>query len=570
MSGNKCVKLKHVKLWHSHFLLTQAFSLWLFLRVIVYKKFISPQHGFIFLVTLFLMAVGNVAFFQNLVAVYPLKAANIPFLLSAAAFFTLASALFLIVICHGRATRWVLALIVFAASQAAYFMDVYGVVIDVNMLENVMQTDVREAGELLSLSFMVRTLAFGIVPAYLVMKFCPKPLGLARELKSKLALVSILLVLLAAVVVPLMSQYTSFIREHKTIRFYSNPIYFSYSVIKYVSSAFKQPEDSSLVNVATDTQHVGVGDKNELMILVIGETARADHFSLNGYQRQTNPELSKLPVVSFKNVSSCGTSTAISVPCMFSSLSRENFNIKAALHHQNVLDVLSEQGVEILWRDNNSDSKGVAKRLTYEDFKHPAVNPVCDDECRDIGMLSGLDKYIEARKGKDILIVLHQMGNHGPAYYKRYPKQFEKFTPTCKTNEFGKCTDQQIINAYDNAVLYTDYFLANVIQFLQKYDKSHETAMLYVSDHGESLGEYGVYLHGAPYALAPRSQTHVPAIVWFGDHFDFKLEQARHFENRAFSHDDLFCAMLTAFEMETDSCSVWKSVVEQNISVHRP
>lgn len=568
MSGNKCVKLKHVKRCHSHFLQSQAVSLSLFLRVIVYKKLISPQHSFIFLITLFLMAVGNVAFFQNLIATYPLNVANIPFLLSVTAFFTIASALFLVVICHGRATRWLLALIVFAASQAAYFMDVYGVVIDVDMLENVIQTDVREAGEFLSLSFMLRTLLFGVIPAYLILKFCPKSQGLARELKSKLALVSVLLLLLIGAVMPLMSQYTSFIREHKTIRFYSNPIYFSYSVIKYVNDAFKQPEDTKLINVAQDTKHVGVTHKNELMILVIGETARADHFSLNGYQRQTNPELSKLPIISFKNVSSCGTSTAISVPCMFSALKRESFDIKTAMHHQNVLDVLSEQGVEILWRDNNSDSKGVAKRLTYEDFKHPDVNPVCDDECRDIGMLSGLDKYIEARKGKDILIVLHQMGNHGPAYYKRYPKEFEKFTPTCKTNEFGKCTDQQIINAYDNAVLYTDYFLANVIKFLQKYDNNHETAMLYVSDHGESLGEYGVYLHGAPYALAPKSQTHVPAIVWFGDNFDFKLEQAKLFENKAFSHDDLFCAMLTAYEMETDSCSVWKSVVEQNVNLH--
>ena len=183
-------------------------------------------------------------------------------------------------------------------------------------------------------------------------------------------------------------------------------------------------------------------------------------------------------------------------------------------------------------------------------------------------MLSGLDKYVADRKGKDILIVLHQMGNHGPAYYKRYPKQFEKFTPTCKTNDFGKCSNEEIINAYDNAILYTDYFLANVIKFLQKYDVSHETAMLYVSDHGESLGEYGVYLHGAPYALAPESQTHVPAIAWFGNGFDFKLAQAKLFENKALSHDDLFCAMLTAFEMETDSCAAWKSVVEQNVNLH--
>jgi lipid A ethanolaminephosphotransferase len=532
----------------------------------VYKKLISPQHSFILVVTLFLMAVGNAAFFQSLVAVYPIKACNIPFLLSVTVFFAIASALFLTIICYGNATRWLLMLIVFAASQAAYFMDVYGVVIDIDMLENVIQTDVREAGELVSFSFMIRTLIFGVIPGYLIFKFCPKSQGLARELKSKIILASVLLTIMIGAVLPFMSQYTSFIREHKTIRFYSNPIYFSYSVIKYVNNAFKQPEDTRLINVAEDTQHVGVTHKNELMILVIGETARADHFSLNGYQRPTNPELSKLPIVSFKNVSSCGTSTAISVPCMFSSLKRENFDIKAAMHHQNVLDILSDKDVQILWRDNNSDSKGVAKRLSYEDFKHPAVNPVCDDECRDIGMLSGLDQYVAARKGKDILIVLHQMGNHGPAYYKRYPKQFEQFTPTCKTNDFGKCSNEEIINAYDNAILYTDYFLANVIKFLQKYDASHETAMLYVSDHGESLGEYGVYLHGAPYALAPKSQTHVPAIAWFGNNFDFKLEQARLFENKAFSHDDLFCAMLTAFEMETDSCAAWKSVVDQNVN----
>ena len=532
----------------------------------MYKKLISPQHSFILLVTLFLMAVGNVAFFQSLIAVYPLKAANIPFLLSVTAFFTIATALFLILICYGRLTRWLLALIVFAASQAAYFMDVYGVVIDVSMLENVMQTDVREAGELISLGFVLRSVFLGVVPAYLIFKFCPSPRAVWQELKSKLALASVLLLLLILVVVPLMSQYTSFIREHKTIRFYSNPIYFSYSVMKYVNNAFKQPEDTALISVAEDTRHVGVTHKNELMVLVIGETARADHFSLNGYSRETNPELSRLPVISFKNVTSCGTSTAISVPCMFSSLTRESFDIKAALHHQNVLDVLSEKDVDILWRDNNSDSKGVAKRLTYEDFKHPSVNPVCDDECRDIGMLKGLDQYIKARKGKDILIVLHQMGNHGPSYYKRYPKAFEKFTPTCKTNDFGKCSNEEIINAYDNAILYTDYFLANVIKFLQKYDQDHETAMLYVSDHGESLGEYGIYLHGAPYALAPKSQTHVPAIVWFGNNFDFKPEQAKRFENKPLSHDDLFCAMLTAFEMETESCAAWKSVVEQNVN----
>lgn len=532
------------------------------------RQHFTPQHIFILLVTLFLMLTANLAFYQQLVSVYPVVTDNMAFLLSVTLFFTFATALFLTLICHSRLTPWVLALIVVCSSQAAYFMDAYGVVIDINMLENVAQTDAREARELISLSFVMRTLFLGLIPAYLAFRFCPKPEKLVVELKSKLKLALMLALLMIIVVVPVMSQFTTFVREHKTIRFYSNPIYFSYSAVKYLTSRFKAPESVALIDVAKDTHHVGVTHKNELMILVIGETARADHFSLNGYPRDTNPELSKLPVVSFKNVKSCGTSTAISVPCMFSSLKRENFDIKAGLNHQNVLDVLAENGVHILWRDNNSDSKGVAKRMVYQDFKSPALNPDCDEECRDIGMLAGLDQYIKTNKDKDILIVLHQMGNHGPAYYKRYPQAFEKFKPTCKTNDFGKCSKEKIVNAYDNALLYTDYFLANVVKFLQRYDNQYEAAMLYVSDHGESLGEYGVYLHGAPYALAPEAQTHVPAIAWFGTNFDFKLSQAKAYENKAFSHDDLFCVMLTSFEMESETCAAWMAVVEQNIHLY--
>jgi len=530
----------------------------------VYKKLITPQHTFILLVTLFLMVTGNAAFFQKLAAIYPPADGNSFFILSVTTFFTIATALFLNLICYGMATPWVLTVIVISASLAAYFMDSYGVVIDVDMLENVRQTDVREASELMSFSFVSRVLLLGMLPSYLIFRFFPQSQGFKRELKSKLTLAAILAVLLALVVVPFSSQYASFIREHKTVRFLSNPTFFSYSVIKFVSKSFQGVENKTFIQVAGDTKHTGHDDKNELLVLVIGETARSDRFSLNGYTRETNPELKQHKVISFKDVSSCGTSTATSVPCMFSSLGRRDFTIKKGLAQEDVLDVLARNGVEILWRDNNSDSKGVADRTTYEDFKKPQMNPVCDPECRDVGMLSGLDKYIEARTGKDILIVLHQMGNHGPAYYKRYPKEFEKFTPVCKTNELDKCTKEEIGNAYDNAILYTDHFLSQVIKLLQKYENNHETALLYVSDHGESLGEYGVYLHGAPYAIAPKAQIHVPAIAWIGENFDYKFDQLNRYVNRPFSHDDLFCAMLTVFEMETDTCATWRSAFKQS------
>jgi lipid A ethanolaminephosphotransferase len=437
-------------------------------------------------------------------------------------------------------------------------MDKYGSVIDYEMLLNLLQTNVAEAGDLLSLNMAIRIFFLGLVPAYLLIKWNPVSQSHAQELRSKGVLSLVLLVLMGASIAPFTSQYASFFREHKSLRFYANPTYFSYSLVRLVNLQFKDintgppskvAEDANLVESKEFVEH------KELVILVVGETARADRFSLNGYHKLTNPELAKEDVVSFKNVSSCGTSTAVSVPCMFSNIKMDSFDVQKAGKLENVLDVLSRNGVEVLWRDNNSDSKGVALRVGYENFRDPKVNSVCDEECRDVGMLKGLDDYVQARDGKDILIVLHQMGNHGPAYYKRYPKAFEKFTPVCQTNELSKCTQEEIDNAYDNAIAYTDYFLSETIKFLKKYDKSHEVAMLYVSDHGESLGEYGMYLHGAPRAFAPKVQTHVASVVWFGKEFDYSLKDIKAYENEALSHENLFCSMLLTFEMDTSACS---------------
>jgi lipid A ethanolaminephosphotransferase len=245
---------------------------------------------------------------------------------------------------------------------------------------------------------------------------------------------------------------------------------------------------------------------------------------------------------------------------MFSSLGRSNYDKEKALSQENVLDVLSKNGVEVLWRDNNSDSKGVATRIKYEDFKTPTFNPVCKGECRDIGMLSGLESYIEKNKDKDMMIVLHQMGNHGPEYYRRYPKEFERFKPACQTGELRDCTQEEVDNAYDNAILYTDFFLSEVINFLKKYDDQYETAMLYLADHGESLGEHGIYLHAAPYVIAPKEQTHVPLIAWMGKHFEFSIEDIKPYQNHALSHDDLFCALLVIYDLDSNMCKGKKAL----------
>ncbi|MFK5880838.1 MAG: sulfatase-like hydrolase/transferase, partial [Sulfurospirillum sp.] len=290
-----------------------------------------------------------------------------------------------------------------------------------------------------------------------------------------------------------------------------------------------------------------------LLVLVIGESARADHFSLNGYKKDTNPYLKNENIINFSQMYSCGTETVTSVTCMFSTLNRSKFSIRAALGHENLLDIAKRAGVKIKWIDNNSDSKGVATRIKdVVNIRNEKIEHFCDSgECRDEAMLVGLQKYIN-KDIKDTIIVLHQMGNHGPEYYKRYPKKFEKFKPVCKSNQLQKCTKEEIKNAYDNAILYTDYFLSKTINLLKQNENKYETALLYLSDHGESLGENGVYLHAMPYFIAPVAQRHIASIAWFGKNFDHLNQQCiKDSENKHYSQDNYFSTVLGLMGIKT-------------------
>jgi len=437
-------------------------------------------------------------------------------------------------------------------------MNTYHIVINDDMIRNIVQTDLQESMDLFSIKQVLYFLILGVFPSYFIYRINIKKRSFKKEIISKAIVILVSLFLIAASVFMFSKHYTSFFREHKALRYSINPSYWIYSIGKYLSSTVAS-KDIKLECIETDakiTTHIGeVDDHTELIIMVVGETARADHFSLNGYIRETNPLLKQEDIVNFSNMYSCGTSTAVSVPCMFSFFNKSDYSYKKGISTENVLDVLVHTNeIEVLWRDNNSNSKGVATRVTYEDFKTPKTNTICDNgECRDVGMLVGLDEYIKQRKGKDILIVLHQMGNHGPAYYKRYPKEFEKFTPACKTNQLEECTKEEISNAYDNAILYTDYFLSEVIKFLKTYDDSYATAMIYMSDHGESLGENSVYLHGLPYFMAPDAQIHIGSLMWFSDKIkeDINMDNIEFNKDKRYSQDNLFHTLLGLFEVDT-------------------
>lgn len=521
---------------------------------------------------LFITLFANFTFFRNLYATFASAPAGTLHVFSLGVVLFCITVAFLSLFSFRHLLKPAFMLFFLVAAVSGYFMDSYNVVIDREMILNAVSTDLAETRDLLAPQLALYLALLFVLPSVLLWRIRIRPASAGRALLTRLALMAAALGLMVSQALVFGDFYASFVREHKVLRYYANPVTPLYSV--YTFARKRHRLTSGPVQPLGQDAKIPPGDINrELVIMVVGETARADRFSLNGYERETNPELKTKPVTSFTNVTACGTSTAVAVPCIFSLKEREKFKVEKARSEENVLDVLTHAGVNVLWRDNNSSSKGVAERITFEDFRVPGLNPVCDPECRDVGMLTGLDDYIGNHPYGDILIVLHQMGSHGPAYYKRYPEAFHVFEPTCDTNQLDDCSAAEIGNAYDNTIVYTDHFLARVIEFLGNYDDRFETALLYVSDHGESLGESGVYLHGLPYWIAPYTQIKVPLIMWFGETFyDVDPAAVARLRDTALSHDNVFHTLLGLFEILIEPYQADKDILQmaRNLAEDEP
>jgi lipid A ethanolaminephosphotransferase len=511
-----------------------------------------PSEALLLMVSGFVMLTANRSFFAHLLEAYPPAVANAQALvviaLLGAAFLTLLLALS----AWGRLTKPLLLVVLLISALSAAFMDAYGIVIDSAMLLNASRTDWAEARDVLTPSLAWRMLFFAGLPMIFVWRW---PLPRVSVRSALLARGQLLIALLALSVVLVASSsglLASFARNHKSVRSYANPTYPLYALGKFARKT--DAVDVHLIPsaIAADARIAPHDKTRDLLFIVVGETARADHFGLNGYARDTTPILSKSSAISLSNVQSCGTATAYSVPCMFSSRGQADFDPDHFQQEENLLDVLQRAGVNVLWLDSNSNSQGVATRVPTLDYRSSALNPMCDVECRDEGMLVDLQARIDAFPKGDVVVVLHQMGNHGPAYYKRYPSAFARFLPECRTADLSRCTRDEVINAYDNAIAYTDHFLGQAIALLQRNKTHFDTALFYMSDHGESLGEKGIWLHGMPRTLAPKEQRHVPAVLWFGESTrqpDLATLRARHAQ--AFSHDNLFHTVLGFLEIQT-------------------
>ena len=455
---------------------------------------------------------------------------------------------------------------VLTAALSQHFMLTYRVVMDPGMGANLLQTDWREASDLLGWRMAAGVLAVLLLPAWWLLRVRLLPMPGIGQIWRNAVLLALALGLAGATVAVFSRDLAPLMRNNPLLRYQMNPLASLYSttvaVLRPLRSA-RGPLVPMTAGAALGATHAAQ-KKPLLLVLVVGETARADHFGLNGYARDTTPELAARGVFNWRQVQSCGTSTLASLPCMFSPLGKEGFQARSN-DTENLLDVVQAAGMNVLWLDNQSGCKGVCDRVPHasaaDSLTPAAQKSLCDSagECRDTALLTPLAQRMEAltpaQRQRGTLVVLHQMGSHGPAYSKRSSAASKRFMPECRTEVLAECSPAELVNAYDNSIVETDLFLGKTIDWLRGQSAHYDSGMLYLSDHGESLGEYGLFLHGMPYRIAPEAQKHVPMVAWLdaGLLRRSQLSEAclRASADTPLTHDALYPTVLALLDVQT-------------------
>ena len=467
---------------------------------------------------------------------------------------------------HGMKPVWFAVVLVAAVAQ--HYMLTYRVVMDPTMMANALQTDFHETRDLLGWRMLLNVALVALPAGWWLWRVRLLPMSAWGQVWRNAAMCVAALAVVVASVLVTSRELAPMMRNHVTLRYMVNPLASFYSTGRVVLKPLLAHKRKLLPTSAG----AGLGAsyaaqaKPPLFLVVVGETARADHFALNGYGRDTTPELAARGVASWRNVHSCGTNTLASVPCMFSPMGKADYESNKD-DRENLLDVAQAAGLAVLWIDNQPGGcKGVCDRVPNADARvgldAADKAALCsDDECLDDALLVGLERRIEAlppeRRARGVLLVMHQMGSHGPAYFKRSSADMKRFAPECKTNVLADCSHGELINAYDNSIAYTDRFLGRTIDWLKTQSARHATGLLYVSDHGESLGEFGLFLHGLPYQMAPEVQKHVPMVAWFDAGLQARggLSTAclKTDRDTALTHDNLYHTVLGVMDVATPS-----------------
>lgn len=529
------------------------------MRLFAFRRPILSRLTFIILFSLYISLLLNIALYRQAFTLLPVNSLHnglvflsMPFVAFAVINILLTLASFL------RLDRLVISLFIMPGAAAQYFILSFGIIIDRSMVTNILDTTPAESFALMSPGLVLNLLVSGIFMVALAWWVKVRtPLSTWREAGRKCLNVVISVAVIIVVALLFYKDYASLFRNNKELVKSLNP---SNSIVaSYSWYSHNNVRNLPLIKIGEDAHQqakMQQGPRKNLTILIVGETSREANFSLGGYPRETNPRLREDNVFWFPNTTSCGTATAVSVPCMFSGMPRHQYDDQLAEHQEGLLDIVQRAGIQVLWNENDGGCKGACDRVPHQDMSALNLAGQCiNGECYDEVLFHDLNNYIDGLQ-KDGVIVLHTIGSHGPTYYNRYPPEFRTFTPTCDTNQIQSCSQQQLVNTYDNGILYVDYIVNKAIKLLQSKQDKFTTSLVYLSDHGESLGENGIYLHGLPWSIAPQTQKHIPMVIWLSDDYQKRygigyscLKKQAAEQN--YSQDNLFSTMLGILGIST-------------------
>ena len=395
------------------------------------------------------------------------------------------------------------------------------------MIGNILNTNTEESSSYFSIKLVLYIVILGVLPSIFILKYKIEKVSSKKVIKQTGINLGIILLL-----VLINAKSILWIdKNSKVLGGLAMP--WSYAVnipLYYLHQAQKNKKEIILPDATITTNDKAV------VVLVIGESARSNNFSLYGYEKNTNPLLSKINTIHHYKANSCATYTTAGVKCI--------------LEHEDTSDLyeilpnyLNRNGVHVSWRTSNWGEPPVHIKNYKKrgDLLSSCEGAYCE---YDEALISGLKDEILKSKTNKVFIVLHTSTSHGPSYNKKYPPEFEIFKPVCESVELANCTQQELINAYDNTIVYTDYILSNVIQSLKQLP-NYQTSMIFVSDHGESLGEKNLYMHGLPMRIAPKEQYEIPFIVWASEN----SKKLKKFDSVSQNH--VFHSVLNFLDMTT-------------------
>ena len=449
-----------------------------------------------------------------------------------------------------KITKIIASFFILTGGMAAYFSYHYHTYITRSVVAALFETNLIEASEWIGYTFVIYFLFLVCCPLFLLYKIKINFPNFKDLIKQRLLVTIVWLIACIVLGTTWRTDLSLYLKRHYDIRYFFVPTNYVSSLIELGVYTFATKHQENTMEWVQIVKRNSAPNKKNLFVFVLGESARDANFSLSGYKRDTNAPLRPYTrdIMVFKRTKACGTITRVSVPCMFSHYAQNVYDERSAKYAANVLNILQHEGIDVHWIDNEL---GCNKVCRYVPTKYTCETRTCLDDSLNKELYQMLPDF-----NKDTFIVLHQRGSHGPRYDLRAPTEYHKFKPICEQADSDLCSQDAIVNAYDNSLYYTSALLADLIEHLSKVTDKFNPILLYISDHGESLGENNLYGHGAEYEFAPDYQKEVPFLVWIPKTtrraLGLNAQCLQNMAHNQVSQDYIFHSILGVFGIKTN------------------